>query len=189
MKPYHLPVVAMLFCLVGCTDTIDTLTREYRNATNELVDALMMITDEASAKSYTNRVIKPSTARYKEIDNKLTIVRANRTKKEFVEEVLDSNGFLLFQADRMLNQERLALEKKRLLHLKRQYQQKGEQCPSIASLAVGAELDTLKQQLEQPKLIDMFNQFKDWKVDTFQDKIGKYNDKWEKVFKPKVKIG
>lgn len=187
MKPYHLLVVAMLFCLVGCTDTIDTLTREYRNASNELIDAMMMITDEPSAKSYTQRVIKPSTARYKEIDNKLKIVRANRTKKEFVEEVLDSTGFQLFLADNEVNWLRFQKEKKRLLHLKKLYDQKGESCQALAALADGNEMDTLKQQLEQPQLWEMAKQFKDWKVDTFEAKMKEF-EKRRETFKPKLNL-
>ena len=49
MKKRCLLVLCLVAGLSGCTDTIDSVTREYRNANNEAIDAMMMVTSEARA--------------------------------------------------------------------------------------------------------------------------------------------
>src|SRR5205085_11426354 len=74
----RLILIGLLFLVVGCTDNIDSVTREYRAVNNEAIDALMMITTEAKAREMTIRVFKPLLKRYEGINNKLKIVKSNR---------------------------------------------------------------------------------------------------------------
>ena len=65
MKKRCLLVMCLLAGLSGCTDTIDTVTREYRNTNNEGVDAMMMVNSDAQAGIMIARIFKPSTDRYR----------------------------------------------------------------------------------------------------------------------------
>src|SRR5207253_7776082 len=93
MMRFRLLLLGLVFGAVGCTDSIDTVTREYRALNNEAIDALTMITTEAKAQEMTIRVFKPMRDKYMAIDKKLTIVKSNRDKPEFAKEVLESDGF------------------------------------------------------------------------------------------------
>ena len=70
----------LLLALTGCIDTIDSVTREYRNTTNEAIDALMMTTSDAQAKVVVLRVFKTLDDRYKLSDHRLKTVKMNRTE-------------------------------------------------------------------------------------------------------------
>jgi hypothetical protein len=96
MKIRLLLMTILLGLLVGCTDTGDSIAREYRNQINEGLDAMMLVHDEASAHRMTVRIFKPMGDRFKEIDRRLNIVRTNRNKKEFTHEFVLSNSVDLY---------------------------------------------------------------------------------------------
>jgi len=210
MNRIHLVFAVLLMTLVGCTDTIDTITREYRNATNEAIDALMMVTDNNTALQMTNRVFKPMVIRYKAIDDKLKIVQANRTKKELVKEVLESDGFQIYLNELEMNRQRASLEFARIRNVMKQYEREArekldaegnfnkepnlkEDCPGIYDLLINnRELDVLEQQLTQPKLLEIMTQFPQWKVDGYPAMFDKFRERRRTTFanpdEPRPKI-
>src|SRR5258708_6294163 len=114
MMRFRLLVLGLVLVSAGCTDSIDTVTREFRALNNEAIDALMMITTEAQAKRMTVRVFRPMSEKYQAINKKLTIVRANRDKAEFAKEMLESDSFHIYLTDLQLNGARRDLEIQRL---------------------------------------------------------------------------
>jgi hypothetical protein len=202
MKP-KLLLVILIFTMVGCTDTIDSVCREYRNTNNEIIDALMMVTDEDSADRMKKRVIDPAVFRYRDIDARLTIVRSNRTKKEFVKETLESDGFQLYLTDLEVNRQRLSLEICRLRNLAEGYEKEERKklndpeqpvnlasvCPTLHKFVyMEGTLQPVMEQLKQPKLLDMVAQFGDWKVEGLGEMLKAFNAKREKSFQVKQKI-
>jgi hypothetical protein len=201
MNRYHLIFVGMVFLLVGCTDNIDSITREYRNQNNEAIDALMMISDDASAARMTHRVFKPMQFRYKDIDNKLHIVKVNRSKKELVKEVLESDGFQIYLNELDMNRMRMSMEMARIRDVMNQYgkeervrlDEEGkfneeinykQICPNIHDVLLGSELESLKQNLTQPKLIEIFAQFPQMKVDIYPNLYSKFLERRKTTFAP-----
>jgi hypothetical protein len=215
MTKARLTLFALLLGAVGCTDNIDTVSREYRALNNEAIDALMMVTTEAKAKEMTIRVFKPMQKRYQDIDRKLTIVKSNRDKGEFVKEMLESDGFHLYLTDLQVNSQRLTLEVLRLRNLRDQYvererellKEEGENpgfidpkkvCPWIVDLVtveVGGPmggggqdvLDPLKKALTKPEILNHFSQFPQWKVKDFDKMFLNFRDR-RKVFTPAREI-
>lgn len=195
MNRYHIFFAAILLAAVGCTDTIDTITREYRNTTNEGIDALMMVTDNDSAAQMTNRVFKRMVIRYKEIDDKLKIVEANRSKKEMVKEVYESNGFQIYLNELDMNRQRMSLEVARLRSVIKEYEKEErarldeegkfneepnmkEVCPRLYDLIYGnSELEVLRTQIVQPKILEIVAQFPTWKVDTYPMLYSKFMER------------
>ncbi len=192
--------VGAVFGMVGCTDTIDTITREYRNTTNEAIDALMMVNDEYSARRYTVRVFSQLDARYASIDNRLKIVETNRSKKEFVKEVFESNGFHLYCTEVDINRQRYGMELTRLRGVLADYTKEerarldeegqvdvpinyGEICPILKEL-VDDKMKIVGDQLLKPKLFEKMRNFKDWKVEGY-DKLLKEFQKKREAFNPK----
>ena len=110
MKTRLILVVILLGMLAGCTDTADSISREYRNQINEGLDAMMLVTNEATAKRMNVRVFKPMGERFTDIDRRLGIVRANRAKKEFVTEFFESDSVHMYIGEIYLNRKRFELE-------------------------------------------------------------------------------
>jgi len=210
MKTKLLPL-GLLFFAVGCTDTFDTICREYRNTNNEAIDALTMVTDNDSAKRYTMRIFGPMMHRYKDIDTKVKIIEVNRTKSDFVKELFESDGFQLYIADLEVNRQRMALEVTRLRYLLKQYGDKerdrldaeGERnkevnlavvCKELYDLVeIESNLEPLRNQLTKPKLFDMMAQFPNWKVKNYEILYGKFIEKRKQITKtqserPDVKL-
>jgi hypothetical protein len=188
MMNYKLPLLAFVFVAVGCTDDVDSVTREYRATTNEAIDALMMVTSEASAHRMTERVLKPMQKRYENIDKKLGLVKYNRTKAEFVKEVLESDGVHIYLTDLMVNHGRLALEMKRLKHLYKAEIEAGEVCPKLDELVnKDGILDPLKKNLKEPELTRMMKEFPNWKVSSYSELLAKHMER-RKTFLPKRDI-
>jgi hypothetical protein len=176
----------LILLLAGCVDTIDTVTREYRNTNNEAIDAMMMITSEAQAKRMTIRVFKPLTDRYKEIDKRLDAVQANRSKKEFVKEVCESNGTHLYLTELEVNRQRFSLEFIRLKHLMKAYVDRErelliaggdanpqinerELCPTLATMLTSDQsLGPVRAQLKSPKLLDVMSTFPSYKLQEYE---------------------
>ena len=118
MMKWKVSLLIVLFALAGCTDNMDSITREYRNANNEVIDAMMMITTEEHAARMNVRIFKPMGPRYKAIDEKLKIFGINRaTNIELAQAVLESDGVQLYLTDLQVNSRRFSLERMRLRNL------------------------------------------------------------------------
>src|ERR1041385_2718370 len=118
MMRCRLSVVFLLLVLTGCTDTIDSVTREYRNGLNEGIDAMMMITDEKSAAVMRSRVFNHLPTRFKSIDEHLNTVKDNRaTNLIFATEMLESDGFQLYFTETRINADRFWVELERIEHV------------------------------------------------------------------------
>jgi len=189
MMKYKFPLLTLTFLAAGCTDDVDSVTREYRATTNEAIDALMMVTSEASAHRMTERVLKPMQKRYEAIDKKLGLVKYNRTKAEFAKEVLESDGVHIYLTDLMVNHGRLALEMKRLKHLYKTEIDAGEVCPKLEELVKDKApiLEPLKKNLEEPELLRMMKEFQNWKVSSYDELLKKHMER-RKTFLPKRDI-
>ena len=164
-------LLASILGLAGCTDGVDSLTREYRATTNEAIDAMMMITSEVQAARMTERILKPMSDRYKAIDRKLGIVKDNRGPSAWAKEVLESDGMQLYLSDLHMNVQRYGLEMTRLRNLHKQILDREREllieagdanpkikpeeiCPKLHALVVKKEnLDVLEKQLTQPDLV------------------------------------
>ena len=189
MMKYKFPLLTLTFLAAGCTDDVDSVAREYRATTNEAIDALMMVTSEASAHRMTERVLKPMQKRYEAIDKKLGLVKYNRTKAEFAKEVLESDGVHIYLTDLMVNHGRLALEMKRLKHLYKTEIDAGEVCPKLEELVKDKApiLEPLKKNLEEPELLRMMKEFQNWKVSSYDELLKKHMER-RKTFLPKRDI-
>ena len=119
MKKRILLILA-LASVVGCVDTPDSVCREFRNANNEHVDALMMVTSEAQAKRMTIRVFSQMPDRYKALDKKWDIMETNwgRTPDmETMKAFLEADGLHLYRAEYKANAQRCTLELARIRNL------------------------------------------------------------------------
>jgi hypothetical protein len=193
MKKRHLAIVGFLLGLSGCTDTPDSVCREYRNAINEAIDAMMFITDEPSAKRMTVRILKPMTERFRAIDFKMRIVRSNRTKPEFAEEVLTSDGVQMYITELEVNQQRYSLELTRLCQVFAKLEEaevnEGDAAknnPALKALVLEKSdiLSPLEEQLTSPKLYAEMSNIPLWKLKEQEKLMKVFNDK-RKVFKPR----
>jgi hypothetical protein len=201
----------LIFSLVlaGCVDNIDSITREYRNTTNEAIDAMAMCTTEQAAERMTKRIFKPMAARYTAIDKKVSIIYGNRdSKKDFAMQVLLSDGFQLYESDMQANDQRFKLEKARLRNLEAQYVKEKRQelieqgeldpqvtaaqvCPFINGLASGDVLGPLVKQIptkdNDPDLIKYKKEFSTWKIDDYPAIFQKYEER-RKTFTPQREV-
>jgi hypothetical protein len=188
MMKYKLPLLALVFVAAGCTDDVDSVAREYRATTNEAIDALMMVTSEASAHRMTERVLKPMQKRYENIDKKLGLVIYNRTKAEFVKEVLESDGVHIYLTDLEVNKGRLDLEMKRLKHLYDAEIEAGEVCPKLGELVTkDGILNPLNKNLKESDLQRRMKEFPNWKVASYNELLAKHMER-RKTFLPKRDI-
>ncbi len=209
MKKQYLLALALALLLTGCTDSMDSITRELRNANNEAIDAMMMITSEQQAYRMNTRVLKPLNERYASIEYKLKAWENNRnSKKEIVEETFDSNGFYLYIAELEVNKQRYTMERTRLRNLYKQYQDRKldemraagdadpiivnprEVCPELFELVItDSSLKVIESQLMQPKLKQMVSQFPSWgnKIDNYPELHKKFLEK-SALFAPKDDI-
>jgi hypothetical protein len=194
-------LIVLIAPAAGCTDSVDSITREYRNATNEGLDALMLVTSDDKAGRLRRRVFQQLMERFKDIDRRLEIVRTNRTRKEIVEEVYSSDGFQLYLNDleitRLRNLYKQYIDRQRELLLAR-----GEDATQINGSDVCPELygllfidfkidDTQSQasnnplvkQLTEPKLLDMMAQFPSWNLENYGQYYNRLLEK-RKAFAP-----
>ena len=199
MKTRLILVVILLGMLAGCTDTADSISREYRNQINEGLDAMMLVTNEATAKRMNVRVFKPMGERFTDIDRRLGIVRANRAKKEFVTEFFESDSVHMYIGEIYLNRKRFELEVSRLKNLSKQcveherelHKNSGKDtpfdanaaCPNLLELASESPLASLSSQLKAPKVFEYFRNFADWKVDNLPELLAKHQEKLKKFAK------
>jgi hypothetical protein len=176
MMKYKAAMLLMVFALAGCTDSVETVTRELRATTNEAIDALAMVTTEAQAARMTTRVFKPMSKRYEDIDRKLTIVKSNRTKDDMCKEVLESDGMQIYLTDLQVNRQRYALEMTRLRSVYKQILDKEKEarggevkpqevCPNLHDMLYKNDtLESLRKQLTTPDLLAMMIQFPQQKL-------------------------
>ena len=208
MTKHRWQFLILLTALTGCTDTIDSVTREYRNATNEALDAMAVVTSDERAEAMITRVFKPLSNRYEAIDKRLENVKNNRTRKDFVKEVFESDGTCLYLTEVAVNRQRFALEKSRLDNLIQQLVEKerakkieeGEANPVINEKNLCPNLSTLvnhpmyikavQMQLTQVKLQQVLTEIDNWmaKEKDYPDRKAKFLEKCkafgaEKIFK------
>jgi hypothetical protein len=170
-------LLALVFVSAGCVDNVDSVTREYRATTNEAIDALMMVTNEASAKRMNVRVLKPMTDRYSKIDKKLDLVRKNREKAEFVKEVLESDAVQVYLTDLMINRQRYGLEITRLRSLYDAESKSGE-CPNLDEIVNKDNLlAPLKKHLTASDLVTVMAEFPSWKVANYDKMYVKFAER------------
>ncbi len=153
-----------VFFLVGCTDTVDSLSREYRNANNEGIDALMMITSDVSAQQMAIRVFRPLKDRYDNIDNRLKAVQNNSTNENFVTTTFQSNNVHLYLTELGVNRQRFTLEMLRLRRLTNSLMEKklaedpkaqpADVLPGLYEVVLKeGTLSALQMNIKSPKLI------------------------------------
>lgn len=183
-------VAAFLPLLAGCTDSMESITRELRNANNEAIDALTMVTSEEQARRMNVRVFKPmmgAEGRFKTIEGKLKNWKANRSRKEIVEETFKSIGFYLYVAELEVNKRRFNMERQRLRRLYKEYQDlepdknPAQEWPNLTDLVVKQSvLKEIETQLKKPELKTLVDEFPDYKG------IENYKELYENVFVPKM---
>jgi hypothetical protein len=179
------PALVLLF-LTGCTENMDSISRQLRNCNNEAIDAMMMVTSEKQAERMLTRVLKPLNERYKDIERKLESWEANRTGKEMVEDTFKSNGFYLYIAELEVNRQRFGLEKARLRKLYQQYLESADNDPAVSPrdrypnlyelVMTDRILKTIETQLRDPKLKLVVNRFPEFK------NVENYRELYEKEF-------
>lgn len=172
MMRLHLAFAVLVLIFAGCVDTVDSVAREYRNANNEIIDAMMMVTSDARAEGMMARIFKPSSDRYEAIDKKLGILVINRTKKELVKEVFESEGVHMYLTELEVNRQRFALELTRIRNLHKQMVDDGRECQKIEDVInKGEALNKIRDQLEKPELVSIMNQFRGWKIDKYAEML------------------
>jgi hypothetical protein len=169
---------AFVLTAAGCTDDVDSITREYRATTNEAIDALMMVTNEAAAKRMTLRVLKPMAKRYGDIDKKLSNLRSNRDKAPFVKEVFESDGVQIYLTDLTVNRQRYSLEITRLRNLYAEIKAADETCPSLEDLVTkDTLLEPLRKHLKESELVAVMTKFPSWKVPNYDQMYAKFAER------------
>lgn len=161
--------------LAGCAESVESISREYRNANNEAIDAMMMVINEEQAVRMKARVFLPLRDRYQELDRKLASLRVNRTRKELARELSESEGVKLYVAELAINRQRFDLETTRLRNLLKQTldheRQKridsgeidpqvdpGKVCPILFELAApDVNLAVVCEQLKNPKIMEIID--------------------------------
>ena len=176
-------VSTMMTVLAGCTDSPDSLAREYRNANNEGIDAMMMITSENSAKQMAIRVFRPLKDRYDNIDNRLKAVHNNSTNEQFITQTFQSNNVHLYLTEIEINRQRYTLEMLRLRRLLEKQMEKklaedpnakaAEAFPGLYEVVVKeSTLNPLITAIKQPKLVfEYMNNFPNAKNVKNYDKL------------------
>jgi hypothetical protein len=193
--------VSLTLVVAGCVDNIDSVSREYRNANNEAMDAMMMVTSERRAEEMTRRIFKPIKDRYAALDKKVEIILGNRTKKEFAKDVLESDGVHIYLSELEVNRERYQLEimrlknlvKQILAHEKKLLEAEGNNedpdpnkvCKTLNEMCNRDEaLSEVRKQLTEPKLVKYIEQFPQWKVDL--NELAAVFQKKREIFMPRL---
>lgn len=202
MKSRILVFLLLVIAGAGCTDTADSISREYRNQINEGVDGMMFVTSESAAGRMKVRVFKPMGERFKEIDKKLEIYKSNRADRtDWVGSIYQSDGVHLYLAELEVNRRRSELEmtrirdlyKKTLVAHRERLIAQGEDgnfdaaqtFPNLHDLAESkTTLDPLFQQLKEPKLAEYMKQFTEKE---YKEKVKDF-DRLFAIHQAKVKL-
>jgi hypothetical protein len=180
MKKKRILLVLALVAVTGCVDTPDSVCREFRNANNEHIDALMMVTSEAQAKKMTVRVFSQMSDRYKLLDKKWDIMETNWGRApdfDAIKSFLESDGLHLYRAEYRANAQRCSLELARLRNLLNQLVENAKQkardeggnpdevvtsaaFPALHALVnAGNTISVLRGQMESPRLETLLTKF------------------------------
>ncbi|MSU80036.1 MAG: hypothetical protein EXS16_18340 [Gemmataceae bacterium] len=157
-------ISGFILFLTGCTDTVDSISREYRNTNNEGIDAMMMITSDETARRMNIRVFRPLKERYDNIDNRLKALHNNSTNHDFVTACLESTNVHLFLTELEINRQRYTLEMMRLRRLTENLMEKKlaenpdakieEVLPGLTEIVIReSALMPLNTNIKTPKLI------------------------------------
>jgi hypothetical protein len=172
-------LVLTLIGVAGCVDSPDSICREFLNANNEHIDALMMVTSEQQALNMSIRVFTKMNDRYKALDLKWDIMDQGmgfKPSPETMREFLDSDGLHLYRAEYKINAQRCTLELARIRNLLEQLMEKareqaranGEDPAEVRSdrwpnlhkiVNTNSLIGVLRTQLENPKLEQLLSRF------------------------------
>lgn len=183
-------ILVALFPLAGCVDTPDSVAKEFRNANNEHIDAMMMVTNDTQAERMTVRVFSRMKERYDALDKKWDIMQqgmGRNPSQDTIREFLWADGVHLYRAEYRPNAQRFTLEMARLRDLykktldaaKKAAQDRGEDpdkvigenvCKALHTVVMQkATLDPLRGQLEKPKMEQLLQFFENRaEKDTFK---------------------
>ena len=201
-----LVLLPLLCTLVGCsTDNASSLARDYRNLNNEYLDALMMVTNESSAKFAQDKVVKPYTDRKGKIDKRYETWELNTDDKEIVKDLLSSESVVMLFAEHRINRIRLQREKarvKKLLEFKIETEKERQRLagvanpvvdsrkewPNLSELAAGGVLNPLKDNIQSVngcRLTALFDKFPDKSWDkarppNFKELVAAFKEKEER---------
>jgi hypothetical protein len=167
----------LLVLLTGCVDTVDTISREYRSALNEGIDALMMVRTEAQADNVNTRVFKPLGQRFRDLEDKLK----PKQGKDFTREAMGSEGLQMYITEMDINAQRFGLEMTRLRKLMQIYVDRNREalrasgddnpvvsesrvCPALHALITS---DVIRKELRSPKLLEFLRQAPGQKVEGY----------------------
>jgi hypothetical protein len=163
-KLCFIPVIVIL---AGCGDTAETLSRDYRNINNEVIDALMMVTNENRAKIANEKVIGPYTDRIGAVDKRADLWEQNKEREEVAITTLTSESVAILFAENKWNQKRLNLELERLkqLHGQLQAQNPGGTFTNLAELAAGGKTAPVLTNMKSGgKFTTLIGKFPNWKL-------------------------
>jgi type I site-specific restriction-modification system R (restriction) subunit len=133
---HYFPFAIVILC-AGCRDSADMLSRDFRNLNNEAIDALMMITDESSAKTMLERVIKQYPKKLQLVDDRCKNWKQNNEKDDYGSQIWTSDSVAILIVETEMNKQRLALEEARLAKLLKQLKSAN---PSASLPGLGALL-------------------------------------------------
>jgi hypothetical protein len=132
-----LPCVVLL---VGCRESADALSRDYRNLNNEAVDTLMMVTGESSARLATERILKQYGERKKAIDDRFKTWKQNTDDDEITTTTLQSESVMFLLIETKINKQRAVLEKERIEKLFQTSGGSKEITPNLHELATTGKI-------------------------------------------------
>jgi hypothetical protein len=195
-----------LCCVAGCSnDSAQSLSRDYRNISNECIDALMMVTGESRAKFANDRVLKPFADRIGKVDNRTQLYEQNTDDKVVMLQMVDTESVAILVAEGQINRTRFKLEQDRIKNLlgtlvgneveKRKAEgeanpivKASEKWPNLNDIAMGSSTAKLREYLDKgPMLTKLFEKFgtkawdkarpKNWDVlnTAFLDKVKKFD--------------
>jgi hypothetical protein len=104
-----------LCCAAGCSnDSAHTLSRDYRNINNEVIDGLMTVTSERQARFVNEKIIKPYSERVEKVNKRVEIYEQNTDEKLIIFEMINSESVATFFAEGPINSKRLGYEAARI---------------------------------------------------------------------------
>lgn len=143
----------------GCVETADSISREYRNLNNEAIDALMMVTSEARARTAVDRVLSEYENKLKKIEGKVKVFKLNNEKVDVLKQVYNSDSVAILILENSYNKQRLEAEKKRLALLFNTLKatRPDLELKYLEQVAKGGEKVTkIAQQLDNNDLLKLF---------------------------------
>jgi len=137
----------LLVTAVGCVDSANTMARDLRNLNNEVIDALMMVTNDQKAKTVGERVLAEYSERMTLLDDRFKNWDMRDTAEK-ANELFRSDNFALLLIENKANKDRLNTEMKRLALLQ---QQIGGEAPNLTEFMGKASttMNSLRQNLDR----------------------------------------